>query len=817
MFDTLLQDIKYGLRILLKRPGFTAVAVVTLALSIGASTAVFSLVNAVLLRQLPYKNPDHLVWIWMKRVDRDKAPISLPDFVDLQSRNTTLDHMSGFTGWAANLTGAGAAERLEGARVSGDMFQTLDVAAVHGRALEPEDDNPQNSRVVVLSYGLWMRRFGGDESLIEKPLTLNGNSYTIKGVLPPSFVLPGTKAEIYIPLSPATDPWRTERGTNSLRVLARLKPAVTAQQAQADLDGIVTQLRQDYPTTNGGKIGASAILLYTEIVADYSLAIWLLFLAVVSVLLIGCSNLANLLTVEATGRFKEIAIRMAMGGERRRLVRQLLTENLMIGIFGGAAGFLLTFWSLDLLKSLAPSDLPRLNEISIDGRAFLFTVALSLIAGIVFGLAPAIQTSKVNLVGGLSAESRGSSEGSRRKLLRDLLVVFEVSASLVLLIGAGLFVRSFMKFQSISPGFNADNVLTVQLPMPRNRFSKHDPVATFCNQISDRLKQEPGVESVSFNSILPLTGLFSRCNFLITGRPPARPEDTPVAQYRCVGLDYFQTMGIPLIAGREFTAFDGNHTQQMVIINQTAADRLFPNGNAVGESVDVFDLGQTPRTVQIVGVVGNVRQINLNDEPSLDLYTSLFQVPDDALIWVMGGGLNLVVKTSYNPLMVEPAVRRTVQSVESDVPVTKVRSLSQVVSSSSALSTKRFYSNLWSVFAGAALILAMLGIYGVVSQSVTQRTREIGIRMALGAQRGEIFRMVVLHTLRLVSIGVVAGLVGSYFLYRLLSTLLFRIGGADPSTFVISAVMLMLVAVIASARPARRATKVDPIIALYSS
>jgi putative ABC transport system permease protein len=810
MSETLFQDLRYGLRILSKNIGFTLTAVLALAIGIGANTAIFSLVNTILLRPLAFKDPDQLVWIWSRRVDRDKAFFSIADFSDHRDQNQTLETMAAIDpSWGVNLTDRGEPERFQGVRISAEAFQMLGVDAAVGRTLMPEDSKPGSSRVVVLSYGLWQRRFGSDRNLIGNTLTLNDNSYTVVGVLPQNFIIPNAETDVVSPLVLETDPRRADRDNNFLRALARLKPGFTPQQAQSDLDSITTNLRQQYPLTNAKKVGPKVLPLQEELVGSYNLALLMILGAVVLVLLITCSNLANLMLVRASARRKEMAIRSAMGASRMRLVRQLLTESSILALLGGTLGLLLAMWGVKFLVALSPANLPRAGEVSIDIRVLAFTLAISVLAALIFALVPALQTSKIGLNETLKAGGR-SSTGSLGNRTRSLLVISEVALSLVLLIGAGLLVKSFQRIQEVNPGLDTDNLLLARLSLPQSSYKDRESMKVFYEKIESRIKVLPGVQSVGLASVLPLSAMNARSDFSIVGRPVVSLTEVPGAQNRWVSAGYFSTMKIPILEGREFTQYDTARSQDVVVIDEALARRYWPNESPVGAHIK-FENEPTPRELEVVGVVGNVKHFGLDEEPLATLYAPFYQMPEN-LVPVWASRINLVTRTSSDPMTLSAAIRREVQDVDKNVPASNVRTMGQFLSASVA--PRRFNLLLLTVFAAAALLLTTSGIYAVISYSVVQRTQEIGLRMALGAQRSDVLKVVVGQGLKLVLIGVVTGLAGAFAFSRLISSLLFGVSSVDPITFAVMPVLLIGVALLASYNPARRATKIDPVIAL---
>jgi predicted permease len=812
--DALIQDIRFALRLLIKNRSFTAAAVLTLAVGIGANTAIFSLVNAVLLRQLSFKNPDQLMRIWSSRTDMDKGNFSLPDFIDYRDQNRTLERISAFSTWSANLVNAGEPERVFGVRSSANIFQMLGVNAEIGRTLLDEDDNPGNTRFVVLSHSFWNRRFGMSADILGRQLTLNDENYTVAGVLPPSFAFPGMEADIVVPLVPDTDPLRKERGSVSfLNVIGRLKEGVTRQQAETDLNAIASQLQQLYPVTNGHKKGAKLVPLHEELVGNFRLAFIVLSGAVGLVLLIACANLANLVLAKASTRYREMAIRLAIGATRGRLVRQLLTENILLALLGGSLGLILTQPAMRAMIALSPASLPRAGEIGIDARVLLFTLLISLLSGVLFGLMPTLNISKDNLTEDLKGSGKGASDGSRRNSTRNLLILFEVAISLLLLISAGLLAKSFLRLQAVSPGFDIKNLLVMRLSLPKAQYSKPEMVAAFYEQLSAKIENLPGVQSVGATSVLPLGGSNVRINFTILGRPPLSVSERPMTQYRMTGPNYLRTMDIPIMSGRDFADRDTLHAQPVAIINDSFARRYWPDESPLGAHVKIDDNNQAPREVEVIGVVGDVRHTGLHEDPSPEIYVPISQIPEEN-IPLLTNNMNWVVRTSAEPLTLAGAVRREVRSVNANVPTSYTRNMEQFISSS--LAPSRFNLFFLGIFSIVALLLAGTGIYAVISYSVAQRTHEFGIRMALGAQQMDVLKMVVGSSLKIVLIGVALGLVAAYILTRLLSNLLYGISVTDPSIFASMALLFIIIALLASYIPARRAAKVDPIIALRS-
>ena len=809
MFGDLWHDLRHGARRLRRTPGFTVIAILTLAVGIGANTAIFSIVNGVLLRELPCRDPKQLVWIWATRTDRDKAFYSIPNLSDTSERNSSFEQLAAFANWGVNFTGGGDPERWQGIRLSGTAFQMLGVEAVAGRALTGDDDNPQSARVVVLSHALWQRRFGGDPGVVGKTLLLNGDVYAVAGVLPSSFTIPNAETQVITSLRLDSDPRRNERGSNFLRVFGRLKRGVTADQARADLASVTSRLRDEYPDFNAKLTAPNVFPLQEEIVGGYQKSLLFLFGAVGMVLLIACANLANLLLARTTARQQEIAVRAALGATRWRLSRLLLVESTLLALIGGSLGVFLAASSLSLLPTLGPADLPRLSEIAMDGRILGFSLALSLFAGIAFGFAPALKaTSSVfkDLKSGVRAAGRTSSR------FRNALVVGEVAVSLMLLVGAGLLIRSFARLQSVSPGFDASGVMVARLSLPGAKYGKAEVVTALCDRLNERLSVLPGVESLAATTVLPVSGMNVRTDFSIVGRAPLSPSEMPAAQDRWVTPSYFRTMRIPISRGRDFNEFDRESGARVVVVDEALAERYWAAESPVGSHIAVdFGNGDKPRDFEVIGVCGNVKHVSLNETPSGTLYSPISQIPQ-SVIALRAANLNVVVRGSSGVQSLGDLVQREIRSVDSDVPASDLKTMDDLIAGSVA--ARRFNLLLLAVFAAAALILAAAGLYAVISNSVTQRTREIGIRIALGATIGDTLRLVIGNGMRLAIIGIAAGLAAAFALTRVMSAMLFGVSATDPATFIAVALLLFVVALMACWFPARRAASIDPLAAL---
>jgi putative ABC transport system permease protein len=808
LLEQFAQDIRYGLRMLARSPGFTAVAIVTLALGIGANTAIFSVVHAVLLRELPFAEPDRLYWMWTKHTSRDRYPFTLPEYCDYRDQNRSFEQLAAFGSWSANLTGQGDPERLIGTRVSANFFQTLGVRAAVGRTLLPDDDLPANRYVVVLTHGLWQRRFGSDPGIVGKPLALNGENYIVAGVLPPEFVfLFYPDAEVGIPLAPDAHPWRMDRNSvNFLRLVGRLKSGVTHSQAEADMNGIAQRLKAEYPTPFARKLGVFLVPVHEEIVRDFSRALWVLLGAVGTVLLIACANLANLMLIRAAARHREIAIRHALGASAARLTRQLLTESILLAFAGGALGLLLAAGGVPALVALSPAAMPRLNQIAIRFPVLLFTLGATSLAGLLFGLVPALRASRADVNEELKTEARGTG-GVQHHRMRSLIVAGQVAAMVILLTGAGLLIKSFRQVQRVSPGFDEQNVLTVRLSLPQKRYSHQGPVSQFYRKLLPRLESLPGVTSVGVASQVPLNGAVAGVDYTVADRPPASEHGVPRAQYRVASRGYFRAMRIPLLAGREFEEIDTPETQPVAIVSAALVRKSFPDRDPIGQRILVDDNSTGPRPLEIVGVVGDVKHDSLESEPTGEIYVAFHQTHPDGLVWLTTTQY-WVLRTQGEPLALAASVRRELLAVDAEVASSNIRTMEQYLASTVA--PRRFNLLLLGMFAAVALLLAATGLYGVVSYSVAWRTREIGLRMALGAQRADILRAVLGQALRLTAIGIVLGLGGALALTRALQGLLYGVTATDPPTFAGAVLVMGSVALLACYLPARRASRLDP-------
>jgi predicted permease len=803
----LLQDLRYGARMLWKRPGFTLIAVITLALGIGANTAIFSVIDALMLRPLPFREPDKLFQVWESNVKLgyNEMDASYPNFADWRDQNQVFEQIAIYSDSTFNMTGAAEPERIEGAVVAPAFFPLLGVKPVLGRVLAPEEDHPNKVFSVVMSERLWRRRFNSDPQIIGRTISLDTESFTVVGVVPNISNLAGlpNDTEVWISISQAYG-FDNRRGHGYL-VMARLKQGVTREQAQADMDRIAGSLAVRHPDSNTDH-GVRLIPLQEQIVGDYKLALLALLGAVLFVLLIASANVANMLLARAAGRQKEISIRAALGAGRLRLVRQLLAESLLLAGLGGAAGLLLAVWGVYLLVAFGPAELPRAGEVAVNMRALGFTFAVSLLTGIIFGLAPALQASRPDLNETLKEGVRDATGGAGHRRMRSLLVVSEIALSLALLVGAGLLMRSFLKLQAVAPGFNPNNMLTMRVSLEGPNYEKAESRIAFYDQLLDKIKALPGVQSVGARYHIPLVPADNYANlaFAIEGRM-SDPANRPTAYYNTVSPDLFRTMEIPVSKGRPFNEHDDQRAQRVIVINETLARRYFPGEDPVGKRMTLND--ENPKEEDwstIVGVVKDTKPLALDSKPSPEMYMPFAQRPASSMA--------LMVRTTNNPESVAAAVRRNVQALDRNQLAYGLRTFEGVMSE--AVAAPRFRASLLGVFAAVALILAMVGVYGVMSHAVTLRTREIGIRMALGAEPRDALKMVMRQGAKLAAAGVAIGSVAAAALTWLIEGLLFDLRAADPATFVAAPLLLAGAALLACYLPARRATKVDPMVAL---
>ena len=817
---TLWQDVRYGVRMLLKNPGITVIVIIALALGIGANTAIFSVVNTVLLRPLPYEESDRLVFLNEKSPVLDEMSISYPNFTDWRNQTQTFEKMGVYNRASYNLTGAGEAERIVTGQVSADLFSVLRVNALHGRVFTNDEDKPGGTPVVVLSYGLWQRRFGGQTSILNQPITLNTKQYVVIGVMPETFLYP-SRVEMWVPVGQLSDQpsWQQRGNHPGLYGVARLKPGATIEQADADMNTIAANLEKQYPDTNTGNRVRLRPLL--EIfVSDARRALWVIFAAVAFVLLIACANIANLLLAKATARRKEMAIRTAVGASRWRLARQLLTESILLSLVGGVIGLLLGYWGVQLILYMSPDAIPRSREIGLDWTVLGFTIGVSFLTGIVFGLLPAIQAGDVDVHETLKESGRGT---SGRQWLRSSLVVVEVATTLVLLIAAGLMIRSFYLLQKVNPGFSHEHLTSFSISLPQKKYTTQEARAQFYDRLLENLRGLPGVESVAAASGLPLGNNGWQTSYVIDGQPEPPRDQVPLLEACLVTPDYFKAMNIPLLRGRTFTDRDNrahlagrdlsklNENQRegaglnLIVIDEEFAKRHWPNEDPIGKHVRIGGSNPQNPKLEVIGVVGRVKMESLNQNSDrVQGYFPFAQVPQS--------GMTVIMKGASDPNQLIGAVRGAVKQIDPDQPIYSPRTMDDIRAESVA--GERLNLTLLSLFAGIALVLAVVGIYGVMSYSVTQRTHEIGIRMAIGARPRDVFTMILGHGMKLAIIGVVIGLAAAFALTRLMASMLFGVAPTDATTFGGIAALLIGVALLACYLPGRRATKVEPTISL---
>jgi putative ABC transport system permease protein len=808
MMHSLLQDLRYAMRILAKSPGFTAIAILTLALGIGANTAIFTVVNAILLRPLGFYDPVRLVLV------AEKSPYptistSYENYQDWHDQSHSFESLEATRGTTITLTGKGEPERLNARMATAQLFPLLGVNAILGRTFLPEEDRAGGAPVVLLNYGLWQRSFAGARDVIGKSITLDSQPYTVVGVLPRGFEVL-QPADVFLPFVPWAKTLPDDRNWHpGIIVVGRLKTGILREQARTEMVGITKRLEEQYPIYNTG-ISADVVGLQEQLVQNVRPALLLLLGAVAAVLLIACVNVANLLLSRAAVRGREVAIRTSMGASRWRITRQLLTESILLSLGGGILGVMLASACLGPLLRLSAGSLPAAFSVELDRGVLIFALVISIVTGLLFGIFPALRTAKLDLREALNEGSRGSTGGPGQHRVRSVLVTAEIALAMLLLVGAGLLLRSFSHLQDVLPGFQPDHLLVADIPLSQTAYAKPEQRYEFFDRIVERAKSLPGVRAAGAASFLPVSGGGGLIHFNITGRPPKSPHDYTAAGYRTITPGYFETLGVSLKQGRLLTAHDTEKAPFVVLINTTMAQTYFPNENPLGKRMQI---GATPEeekdvpTMEVVGVVGDMRQ-GLDLDPKAEMYLPYRQA--DQILPVFQ--LSVVLRTATDPLLEASALRSAITEIDPNQPVVKVRSMEENMSASVA--QPRFRSWLIAIFAALALLLAAVGVYGVMSFTVTQRTSEIGIRVTLGAQPGDVFGSIVGEGLKLALIGVAVGLVATLSLTRLLQTFLFGVSAFDPVTFIAVAVLLTTVAAFACYFPARRATRVDPMIAL---
>jgi predicted permease len=797
--NTLLQDLRYGARMLMKTPGFTLIAVMTLALGIGATTTLFSFVNGILLRPLPYHDSENLVLVNEVSAKRGSmGGISFPNLLDWRAQNQVFTGIAAWGTGGYTLTGNGDPEQLSGSGISYNTFEVLGVSPLLGRTFQQDEDRPEHDLVVILSHGLWERRFGARAEIIGQRITLNNRSRVVIGVMPPGFRFPEI-AELWIPLALDTRRWtRTDHG---LGCIARLKPGVTLDAARADMNVVARRIEEQNPVTNEG-MGVTLTPLHEGLVTGYRRALLILLGVVALVLLIACANLANLSLARASARQKEVAIRAALGAGRRRIFLQLLTESLLLGVIGGALGLGLAFLGIDLLLAAIPIDLPFWMKLNVDNRVLFFSAGIALLTGLVFGTVPALQASNVDLNETLKEGGRSASGASQHRL-RHLLVIAEVGLSLILLFGAGLMMRSFLRLQQVKPGFDPQNVLTMRMNLPGSKYDTPEKRRSFYNEFFERAGALPGVQAIGGTTNPPLLGTWGR-SLTVEGYPVLSVGQAPLINHHVITPNYLKAIGIPILAGRDFNETDTPDGLKVTIIDERLAREYWPNQSPLGKRVRYGPPENNEPWQTIVGVVGNVKNESLSLTQGKSVYIPYAQRTF--------GSIGIAVRATISPENLAEAIRRQVKEMDPNVPLANVRTMNEVISRS--VWQPRLYTILFGVFAGLALLLAAVGIYGVMAYSVAQRTHEIGIRLALGAQRRDVLRLVVGQGMKLVAAGTVIGMTGALALSRLMRSLLYEISPTDSVTFGSVATLLGIIALLACYIPARRAAKVDPLIAM---
>ncbi|HEY2460746.1 MAG TPA: ABC transporter permease [Candidatus Acidoferrum sp.] len=804
--EVLLQDLRYALRALRKNPGFSAVAILTLALGIGTNTAIFSIVNAVLLRPLPFPHSDRIVEIYstLPSAGVTKNGISYLNFNDFQAQSRSFEAIGAFHDTDITLTGSGEPEIIPGAAVTSGLFSVLGVQPIAGRSMSATDDQPGAAPVVLISERLWRKRFGADKNIIGKQIKLDRRSFSVAGILPKDFQFPFQQPpiDLWLPVQQDTQfkDLLPRRGGHYLSVVARIKPGVAAQQAQAELESIQANLIKQYPADNVGW-GVRLTPLQHEIVGNVQVELLVLLSAVALVLLIACVNVANLLLTRATARSRELAVRAALGAGKRRIVRQLLTESLLLGVIGGALGALTAWWAVDAFAKFLPDDLPRIHAIQVDVWVLSFAVLLSLVVSLLFGLAPALHATSTNLVDSLKEGTRGSSDGGSRRRMRGILIASEVALAVILLAGAGLLLHSFEELQTVSPGFRAGGVLTASAALPQSQYAKGEDWARFYGQALERVKSLPGVIDAAVVAPVPMSGGRINIAFAIDGKPRA-PEDRVSAEYCTVSAGFFDVLKIPLLRGRTFNEHDAATARKVAIISESFAQRYFSDENPIGQHMSFGFPEQASR--EIVGIVGDVKRASLDDPPEPTMYVPYEQGP----MWFM----TFAVRTAGSLSALESPLREQIQETDKNLPVVDVQPMTEYLHDSVA--QPRFRTFLVGLFGLVALILAAVGIYGVISYTVAQRTQEIGLRMALGAAPSQVLSLVVRQGMKVVLLGLVPGLIFSFALTRFFESLLFGITTSDPLTYAGTIAILIGVSLLACYIPARRAMRVDPMIAL---
>jgi putative ABC transport system permease protein len=808
MMETLFQDLRYGMRMLVKNPSFTIVAVITMALGIGANTALFSVVNGVLLKSLPFKDPARLMFALETNAKFPPPGVSSStlNYRDWKEQRQSFETLSARQAFIANLTSSEQPEKIQGEKITADYFTTLGVTPLAGRTFTEAEDRPGGEPVILLSQGLWQRRFGGDPKIVGQTIPINGQSATVIGIMPNDY---RPNIEFWMPLGITYQ--NADRNLHNIQVVGRLAANVTQEQAQTEMSAIAARLIEQYPESNSGW-GIALVPFQNLVTFNIRGALFMLMLAVGGVLLIACINVANLLLARAASREREIAIRLAMGATRGRLIRQVLTESVLISLIGGVIGVLIALWGTQALVSLNPQGIPRASEIGVDGRVLGFALLLSVAAGILFGLIPAWQSARANVNETLKESGKSASGQAHSHRVRGLLVVIQIAGAFILLVWAGLLIKSFANLQRVNVGFNQQRLLTMQVTLPPAQYARPSDILGFYREATQRLSALPGVISASGISHVPLAGGGPQFIFSVEGRPLPTPSEAPITSYRIVAADYFGTMNIPLIKGRTFTDADNENALQVVAVNQNMADVMWPGEDPVGKRVTVgVPLpGEPPDWATVVGVVGNVKHTSLSGETGMQMYQPVAQTPFLSL--GLGRTMNFIMRTQLEPASLTESARSVIAGLNPTLPVANVKTMETIISESVA--ANRFNMSLFGLFAAIAMSLTIVGIFGVMNYAVTQRTQEIGIRMALGAQPGQVRALILKQGLVLSAVGLTIGLGGCFIVTRWLASLLFGVSTIDPLILAAVAVTLAVVALLTCYIPARRATKVDPIIAL---
>ena len=797
-------ELLHALRLHRRHPGFAVTAVATLGLGIGAAIAVFSLVRAVVLRELPFAEPDRLVWMYNARTERDRAPFSIPDLADYARANRTLAGLAVFTNWTANLTGAGDAERLEGTRVGGEFFALLGARPLLGRTLDAGDATA-SARIAVLTHGLWTRRFGADPAVVGTTIVLNGAGYTIAGVLPPGFVFPFRDAEVAVPLPLRDDPRRTDRGANFLRVVARLKPGVTIAQAKGDLDAIARRLQRAFPADDARKTGVNLYPLHAEIVSDYRVILWTLLAAVVVLVGVGCGNLANLLLLRVSGRAGELAIRASLGASPLRIAWQLLAEAAVIAIAGGALGLVVAGAAIALWARVEPADFPRLGDVRIDGSVAAFAAAVAIAVTLVCGLAPAWIALR-RLADAAHAGGRAATPSRRGGAVRRMFVVVQVAGAAVLLVAMGLVSRALDRLEQVDPGFTTRHAVAVQLSLPPTRYATPAAVIALYDALRDRLDRDAGVRAAGAVSLMPLSGMLSAIDLAFPDRPAPPPDAVPQAHFRIASAGYFAAAGIRLVEGREFSEHDDLRAARVAVVSRTFAERHWPGERAVGGHVQIA-LGPSPTLLEVVGVVSDVKQFTVDGAATADLYIPLEQIPPSQAA-ALAARMYWIVRTDGDPASLVAPVRAAVRAVDPDVAASSVRTLDDVLAG--ALGGRRASVRLLEIFGQTAIALVGVGVYAIAGFAAAARRREMAIRAAFGASDRELVALIVRSEYRALGVGIGGGLTIAWIVSRALGPLLSGVSRSDPGTYVAVGLLLTGLTFVAAWAPVMRAGRIDP-------